>query len=287
MSDQAAELVRTATWDREPARLDRALPEMGLARSRSQAAELIAAGRVAVDGLAAPKAGVRVTRGSTVEVTGADHYVSRAAHKLVAGLDAFAIPVEGKLALDLGASTGGFTQVLLEAGARQVLAIDVGHDQLVGWIRDDSRVCAVEGCNARDLTRDSLAASTGVAQSPELVVADLSFISLRMVLPAIARVAAADADLVLLIKPQFEVGRQGIREGIVTSPARAAEAIRQVLAAAAELGYATHGLIPSPIAGGSGSREYVVHLVRGANPDPTEWEKRVEQLTAADATDVR
>lgn len=287
MSDQAAELVRTATWDREPARLDRALPEMGLARSRSQAAELIAAGRVAVDGLAAPKAGVRVTRGSTVEVTGADHYVSRAAHKLVAGLDAFAIPVEGKLALDLGASTGGFTQVLLEAGARQVLAIDVGHDQLVGWIRDDSRVCAVEGCNARDLTRDSLAASTGVAQSPELVVADLSFISLRMVLPAIARVAAADADLVLLIKPQFEVGRQGIREGIVTSPARAAEAIRQVLAAAAELGYATHGLIPSPIAGGSGNREYVVHLVRGANPDPTEWEERVEQLTAADATDVR
>ncbi|MBL3700875.1 TlyA family RNA methyltransferase [Leucobacter luti] len=252
------------------------LPELGLARSRSRATELIAAGGVSVDGRVAVKPGLRVSPGSRIDVAGDDHYVGRAAHKLIAALDAFEIPVAGRTALDLGASTGGFTQVLLERDVRVVQAIDVGRDQLAQQLRDDPRVRLVEGRNARELTAENLAADTGVAEAPDLVVADLSFISLSLVFPAIARVAAATADLVLLVKPQFEVGR--VRDGVVTSPEKWAEAIRIVLRAAAAQGFSAAGLAASPIAGGSGNREFLAHFVPGSGAHPTEWEGRIAQL---------
>lgn len=270
--------VSSAVWQGALERLDRVLPELGLVRSRSRAAELIASGDVRVDGRVATKAGARVGVGSTIAVSGNDRYVSRGAHKLIAGLDGFGIEAAGRLALDLGASTGGFTQVLLERGAREVLAVDVGHDQLVPELRKDPRVRVVEGCNARELTAEGLAADTGVVEAPTLVVADLSFISLTLILPAIARVAAPRAELILLIKPQFEVGRTGIREGIVVDPALRAEAIRTVLGSAAENGFAVQGLEPSPIAGSHGNREFLVHLSRGGDADPTEWEARIAEL---------
>lgn len=278
--------LRAAVWAGAPERLDRVLPQLGLARSRSRAAELIAGGGVLLDGARAAKAGARVEAGSRVVVTADDRYVSRAAHKLIAGLDRFGVEPAGRIALDVGASTGGFTQVLLERGATAVQAIDVGRDQIARELRDDPRVRLVEGCNARELTPGGLAADTGIAERPSLVVADLSFISLTLVLPAIARSAAPDADLVLLIKPQFEVGR--VRDGVVTDPAQWAEAIRAVLRTGFELGLGAHGLAPSPIAGGSGNREFLVHFARGERagaqtPDPTEWEQRIARLCGAPA----
>ncbi|QIM17337.1 TlyA family RNA methyltransferase [Leucobacter insecticola] len=254
------------------------LPELGLARSRSQAAELIHAGHVQLDGAVAPKAGVKVGTGSRIAVTLSDHYVGRAAHKLFAALDAFEVDPAQQQALDLGASTGGFTQVLLERGASLVQAIDVGHGQLAAELRDDPRVRLVEGCNARDLTAEGLAADTGIATPPSLVVADLSFISLSLILPAIARVAAPDASVILLIKPQFEVGR--VRDGVVTDPRLHAEALRIVVRSAAEHGFVARALTPSPVVGGQGNREFLGHFTRGQVADPAEWEDRIETLAA-------
>ena len=275
---------RVAVWHGEPARLDRVLPELGLARSRSRAAELVAAGRVRIGGALAAKAGIRVPAESVLTVAGEDHYVGRAAHKLVAGLDAFGVDPAGRVALDVGASTGGFTQVLLERGARAVQAIDVGHGQMAAEIAADPRVRLVEGRNARELTAENLAADTGIAEAPEIVVADLSFISITLVLPALAGVAAETADLVLLIKPQFEVGR--VRDGVVASAAQRAEAITKVLASASESGLRTRGLEPSPISGGAGNREFLVYLTRGAAGDPAEWEGRIAELSSAAANEA-
>lgn len=283
-----------ATWEGEPERLDRVLPELGLTRSRSQAHEVIAAGGAFVDGRQIQKSGSKVRQGSLVSVVGTDHYVSRGAYKLIAALDTFGIdPLtiggtqadaaslapSGRIALDLGASTGGFTQVLLERGARKVLAVDVGHGQLAPEIRGDSRVRVVEGCNARNLTREELTRLTGVTEAPSLVVADLSFISLTLVLPAIARCTEPGADLALLIKPQFEVGR--VKNGVVTDPLQWEAAIHQVLHSAAEHGFAVRGLSPSPIAGGEGNREFLVHFVSGARADSREWESRVREVCAS------
>lgn len=275
-------VVEPREWRGSTERLDRALAELGLARSRSHATELIASGSVSIDGVVAAKPGARVHTGASLTVLGGDHYVSRGAHKLVSALDTFGIDPHARLALDLGASTGGFTQVLLERGAREVLAVDVGHGQLAEVIRQDKRVRVVEGCNARNLDAAMLAELTGVDELPSLVVADLSFISLTLILPAIARCAASGADLALLIKPQFEVGR--VKDGIVRGPELWAQAIDMVLASAAENGFATRGLARSPIAGGEGNREFLVHLVRTSPADPREWEDRVRELCAP-ATD--
>ncbi|TQL44660.1 23S rRNA (cytidine1920-2'-O)/16S rRNA (cytidine1409-2'-O)-methyltransferase [Leucobacter komagatae] len=263
-------------WNGAPQRLDRVAVELGLVRSRSRAAELIGAGGIAIDGVPATKPGAKVTAGARVSVTGDDHYVSRGAHKLVAALDEFALDATGRLALDLGASTGGFTQVLLERGANTVLAVDVGHDQLAPELRGDDRVRVVEGCNARELDADMLAELTGVADRPSLVVADLSFISLTLILPAITRCTDDGADLALLIKPQFEVGR--VRDGVVTDPGLWRDAIAKVLAAATSNRLAVRGLAPSPIAGGEGNREFLVHLVRGEPSDPREWDERIREV---------
>ena len=249
-------------------RLDSALVERGLARSRTHAARLVADGLVTVDGTAVLKPSVRVSVEADVAVAETDSYVSRAAHKLIAALDGFAVPVAGRLALDAGASTGGFTQVLLERGAERVIAVDVGHGQLAREVAADPRVQSYEGVNVRALDRTSLAELTGSERRPDLVVADLSFISLTQVLPALSQVATDDADLVVLIKPQFEVGRQGVREGIVRDPELRADAIRDVLWAAWDIGLGTAGLIGSPLPGTGGNQEYLAWLDRSAN-DPS------------------
>jgi 23S rRNA (cytidine1920-2'-O)/16S rRNA (cytidine1409-2'-O)-methyltransferase len=260
-------------------RLDAAMAERGLARSRTQAASLIASGVVTVDGRAVVKPSTKVGDASVVEVAASDHYVSRAAHKLIAALEGFGVDPAGRIALDAGASTGGFSQVLLERGARTVLAVDVGHGQLAPELNGVDRLVLVEGCNVRSLDRATLAELTGVAEPPSLVTADLSFISLTTVLPALRATAADDADFVLLVKPQFEVGRGGVREGVVRDAARRSEAVADVLWAAFDLGLGTVGILSSPIAGSHGNHEYLVHLTATSGTNPTEWMRRVEQLT--------
>lgn len=264
------------------ARLDAELVRRGLARSRAAAVEAIAQGLVTVDGAPATKPALRVGADAVLEVARPDHYVSRGAHKLLAALDAFAVDPAGRVCLDAGASTGGFTQVLLERGAARVFAVDVGHGQLASKMQENPRVANLEGQNLRHLTRESPAFSTHreeLARTgwPSLVVGDLSFISLTQVLEPLAALAELDADLVLLVKPQFEVGRGGVREGIVRDRARRQEAASTVLWAAWDLGLGALGIVDSPIAGGSGNREYLVHLRRGA-PDPSHLRTAVTTL---------
>lgn len=262
-------------------RLDAALAARGLARSRTHAAGLIADGLVRVDGRVVVKPSAPVVDGSNLSVDGADHYVSRAAHKLIAGLDAFAVDPAGRIALDMGASTGGFTQVLRERGAASVIAVDVGHGQIDAGVAEDPGVHVVEGFNVRHMTAETLADASGLARRPDLVTGDLSFISLTHVLPAVRETATDDADLILLIKPQFEVGRTGIREGIVTDPALRADAVSTVLWAAFDLGLRARGLIASPIAGAKGNIEFVVHLAAAGGDDPTEWMSTIDELAGA------
>ncbi|MFC4245022.1 TlyA family RNA methyltransferase [Gryllotalpicola reticulitermitis] len=262
------------------ARLDAAIVARGLARSRTVAAKLIAAGRVTVDGAAVVKASVQVDDAAEVVVALPDHYVSRGAHKLIAALDAFGVDPAGQLALDVGASTGGFTQVLLERGARHVLAVDVGHDQLSVPVKGDPRVTNIEDVNVRYLTPELLQTSLGARDAPSLVVGDLSFISLTQVLPAVLASVRPDARFVLLIKPQFEVGRTGVKEGIVHDPALRADAVTGVLWAAWDLGLGTAGLISSPIVGTHGNREYLCLLSAGDGTNPTEWLDEAHRITA-------
>ncbi|MDN4598571.1 TlyA family RNA methyltransferase [Leifsonia virtsii] len=259
-------------------RLDVALAERGLARSRSHAATLIAEGLVTVDGRPETRAAAKVGDAQEVRVAGADHYVSRGAHKLIAALDAFGIDPSGRVALDAGASTGGFSQVLLERGAARVIAVDVGHGQLSPALRGEERLESYEGVNVRSLSPDVLAGLTGDDVRPELVVADLSFISLTQVLQALVATAVRGADFVLLIKPQFEVGRQGIREGVVRDAGLRADAISDVLWAAHDAGLGTAGLIASPIAGGHGNHEYLAWFRAGAQ-DPSGLRDEVARLS--------
>jgi 23S rRNA (cytidine1920-2'-O)/16S rRNA (cytidine1409-2'-O)-methyltransferase len=260
------------------ARLDAELVRRGLARSRAEASRAVAEGRVSVDGVPVAKAATRVAPDAVLDLTGGDAYVSRAAHKLVAALDAFGIDPAGRFALDIGASMGGFTQVLLERGARRVLALDVGHGQLAEPVRSDPRVVVVEGRNARTITAGSVAGWVGDPEPASLVVADLSFIPLGVVLPALVA-TAPDADFALLIKPQFEVGRQGVREGIVRDRSSRQDAVTGVLWAAHDLGLRTAGLAPSPLLGGAGNHEYLVHFSASVGGDPSEWRDTVSALT--------
>jgi 23S rRNA (cytidine1920-2'-O)/16S rRNA (cytidine1409-2'-O)-methyltransferase len=262
-------------------RLDSALTERGLARSRTVAARLIADGLVTVDGAAVVKASARVGENQVIVVATSDHYVSRAAHKLVAALDAFDVTVDGALVLDVGASTGGFTQVLLESSARRVIALDVGHGQLHPKIRSDERVTVVEGFNARFMTPELLAGASKVDEIPTIVVGDLSFISLPTVLPALVATVGTSAEFVMLVKPQFEVGRTGIREGIVKNAGLRNDAVMNVLWAAWDVGLPTAGVIASPIVGTSGNHEYVIWLSSSRGTNPSEWMSIVAGLTAA------
>lgn len=259
-------------------RLDAAMAERGIARSRTVAAKLIAGGLVTVNGAPVVKASHRVSDSASIVVASSDHYVSRAAHKLIAAFDGFAVDPAGRLALDVGASTGGFTQVLLERRGRHVIALDVGHGQLVPELRADPRVTVVEGFNARSMTKDALADVSGIAETPGILVADLSFISLPTVLPALLETVGTEADYVLLVKPQFEVGRTGIREGIVRDAGLRADALNGVLWAAWDLGLPTAGVLPSPVAGGSGNREFLVWLSAESGTNPTQWRDVVQGM---------
>lgn len=259
-------------------RLDAALAARGLARSRSHAATLIAEGLVSIDGRPVIKASAPVADDAEITIAGSDHYVGRAAHKLIAALDGFSIPVADRLALDMGASTGGFTQVLRERGARAVLAVDVGHGQLAASVAADPGVIGVEGYNVRYMTAENLAEATGEPTAPDLIVGDLSFISLEHVFPAVARVAAPESDIVLLVKPQFEVGRTAVRGGLVTDPATRADAVARTVWSAWDAGLGMLGILPSPILGTHGNAEYLVHLAPGRGTDPSEWTERIDAL---------
>jgi 23S rRNA (cytidine1920-2'-O)/16S rRNA (cytidine1409-2'-O)-methyltransferase len=248
-------------------RLDAELVRRGLARSREQAVALVEAGRVQVRGAPARKAAAMVDPADPVRVVGEDptqRYVSRGGHKLAGALAAFGprgLAVSGRRCLDAGASTGGFTEVLLRAGAAEVVAVDVGYGQLAWSLRTDPRVRVYERTNVRTLTPDA------VGGPVSLTVADLSFISLRLVLPALAGCTEPDGDLVLMVKPQFEVGRERIGSGgVVRDPGLRAEAVLEVTAAAGVLGLGVAGVAASPLPGPSGNVEFFVWFRRGAAP---------------------
>jgi 23S rRNA (cytidine1920-2'-O)/16S rRNA (cytidine1409-2'-O)-methyltransferase len=246
-------------------RLDAELVRRGLARSREHAAELIRSGRVSVGGVTAAKAATAVGTEAAVVVADADDdpgYASRGGFKLAGALDAFAeagLTVRHGSAVDAGASTGGFTDVLLRRGASHVVAVDVGYGQLAWRLRQDERVTVLDRTNVRDLTAEMVGAPVG------LVVADLSFISLTTVLPALVAVAADDGDLVLMVKPQFEVGRDRLgKNGVVRDPDLRADAVLSVVGRAAELGLGLAGVCASPLPGLAGNVEYFVWLRRDA-----------------------
>ncbi|MGQ0736083.1 MAG: TlyA family RNA methyltransferase [Acidobacteriota bacterium] len=240
-------------------RLDILMVQRGLAETREKARALILAGKVDVAGSASIKAGALVAADAEIRVTQPDHpWVSRGGVKLAHALDLFHIAVEGRLGLDIGASTGGFTDVLLQRGARHVLAIDVGHGQLHWKLRGDPRVTVIEGINARALTAVDL---PGLGQGADVVTVDVSFISLALILPVVPGLLASGADVVALVKPQFEAGRQEVRRGgLVTDPAVHERVIGEVTAAGRAVGLARVGLIPSPITGAEGNREFLMHL---------------------------
>jgi 23S rRNA (cytidine1920-2'-O)/16S rRNA (cytidine1409-2'-O)-methyltransferase len=235
-------------------RLDEAMVRRGLAPSRSRARDSILRGRVTVDGRRADKAGGAVMANAEIHVDDpALEWVSRAALKLTAALDAFGFDPAGKACLDIGASTGGFTQVLLEREARSVHAVEVGHGQLDPDIAADPRVVSLEGLNARDLTADHIAGPV------DMIVADVSFISLMQALPAALDLAAPGALLVALVKPQFEVGRKSIGKGGIVRDDEAARATPRVIADwLAERGWTVVGVIESPIVGADGNREFLL-----------------------------
>ena len=248
-------------------RLDAELVRRGLARSREQAGELVAAGLVTVAGQRAAKPATQVRRDVpiTIAESGEPGYVSRGGRKLAGALAVFGpmgLAVAGRPCLDAGASTGGFTDVLLRAGAAHVVAADVGYGQLAWPLRTDPRVTVMDRVNVRTLT-----GASGLDPVPELVVADLSFISLTLVLPALVACAAPDADFVLLVKPQFEVGKGRVGAGgVVRERADRSASVRKVTDAAAELGLGVLGVTASPLPGPAGNVEYFVWLRRGAPP---------------------
>ena len=265
-------------------RLDAELVRRSLARSREHARELIEAGRVTVGGQTATKAATQVETSAAVVVTEAgtgEEYVSRGGHKLAGAFAAFVpqgLSVQGRRALDAGASTGGFTDVLLRNGAAHVDAVDVGYGQLAWSLRTDDRVSVHDRTNVRELTPDTLGGHA------ELIVGDLSFISLRLVLPALAACAAPGADLVLMVKPQFEVGRERLGSGgVVRDTGLHAEAVRDVAAAAAGLGLGVRGVTASPLPGPAGNVEYFLWMRADAPAlEPADVERAIKEGPAGD-----
>ena len=237
-------------------RLDLALVDLGLAPTRERARALILAGQVTVDGQVVSKAGAPIGADARVALTAPDHpYASRGGIKLAHALDAFRVDPRGRHALDVGASTGGFTDVLLQRGAADVIALDVGHGQLDWRLRTDPRVIVREGVNARSLTTDA------VPHAVTLVTIDVAFISLRLIVPALPPFLERAADVVALVKPQFEAGREDVgKHGLVTDPAVHDAVIARVAEAAAACGLARRGMTPSPITGATGNREFFLHL---------------------------
>ncbi len=236
-------------------RIDILLVELGLAPSRERAQALILSGNVLVSDQPVTKPGHSVSEDASIRVRGEDHpYVSRGGVKLAAALDAFGVPVQGRVGLDIGASTGGFTHVLLLRGAKRVFAVDVGHNQLDWKIRNDPRVIVHEKVNARALPFDL------IGQKIDLIVVDVSFISLDKILPAALVFAHLETDWITLIKPQFEVGKEKVgKGGIVTDEEDRQEAVRRLTSVSESLGLKRLGLIESPITGTQGNKEFLAH----------------------------
>ncbi len=263
-------------------RIDLVLVERGLARSRNHASSLVEANRVLVNGKAARKSSQNVEENDKISVLESIDYVSRAGHKLAKALDVFTdIDLVGKTALDVGASTGGFTDVLLRRGIEKVFAIDVGHEQMVEQLFEHPKVICVEGFNARELSPATLAERTGVQQSLihiDVVVADLSFISLTLVLEQMLSVAPK-AEFVLLVKPQFEVGKQSLSaHGLVNDHNLRAGAIKQVTDEAARLGLGIRGLERSELPGTHGNIEYVLWISPNEPVNQSKWTDRIESV---------
>jgi len=237
-------------------RLDIILVDRGLAPSRERARALILAGQVTVNGQVVSKAGVPVALDARVELATPDHpYVSRGGVKLAGALDVFGIDPTGRRALDIGASTGGFTDVLLQRGATSVIALDVGHGQLDWGLRTDPRVIVREGVNARGLSEGD------VPYAPDLVTVDVAFISLRHILPPLPPLLAPRADVVALVKPQFEAGRGQVgKHGIVTDPAVHDAVVAGITEAAVVAGFERIALAPAAITGATGNQEFFLHL---------------------------
>jgi 23S rRNA (cytidine1920-2'-O)/16S rRNA (cytidine1409-2'-O)-methyltransferase len=238
-------------------RLDQLVFERGLAPSRERARALVLAAQVTVDGQPISKAGAQVEGDADVALVAPDHpYVGRGGLKLAHALDAFQIDVTGREALDIGASTGGFTDVLLQRGAVRVVALDVGHGQLDWKLRNDPRVVVIEHFNARHLTLANLPAPVDFA------CIDVSFISLRQIFPVLPPILNPGADVVALVKPQFEAGREEVRKGVIRDPVIHARVVEEVAGAAAAVGLASLGTAPSPITGQKGNVEFLMHLRR-------------------------
>jgi 23S rRNA (cytidine1920-2'-O)/16S rRNA (cytidine1409-2'-O)-methyltransferase len=254
-------------------RLDVALVERGLLESREKAARVILAGDVLVDGQRVDKAGALVTPGAKLELVARPRFVSRGGDKLAHALATFAIEPRGRVAIDVGASTGGFTHCLLEQGAVKVYAVDVGHGQLDAKLRSDGRVVVMEKTNARNLPVDSF------PESPDLATVDISFISLEKVLPSVFGVLTSQGEAVVLVKPQFEVGKGRVGAGgVVRDPADRADAVRKVAAAAAGLGLGALGVTASPLPGPAGNVEYFLWLRSGAPPlDEERLERAIKE----------
>jgi len=250
-------------------RLDSELVRRGLAASRTEARETVEAGLVNVAGRPATKPSTLVDQAEPVTVAGPVRpFVSRGGEKLDAALDRFAVDVRGRDCLDAGASTGGFTDCLLRRGAARVVAIDVGYGQLAWPLRQDPRVTVLERTNVRDLRSD------GLPVAPSVVVADLSFISLRLVLPTLARVSGDEAEFVVLVKPQFEAGPEAVgKGGVVRDPASWRSALQTVATTLEALGFEVAGVMASPLLGPAGNVEFLLHArardpARPAEPDP-------------------
>ena len=245
---------------RERLRADRLLVELGLFESRARAQESIVAGLVTADGRPVARSSDPLDRGARIAARAAHPYVSRGGLKLAAALDAFELGPRGRVCLDVGASTGGFTDVLLARGAARVVAVDVGRGQLHASLRADPRVESREGTDIRTLAAGIL------TPAPALAAIDVSFIALRLVLPAVAALLTPGAWIAALIKPQFEAGRDRVgRGGLVRDEAVQAEVCEAVRADLEALGFAVLGLVPSPIAGGDGNREFLIGARRGSD----------------------
>lgn len=236
-------------------RLDAAVFLRGLTDSREKARRLILGGFVSVDGLVVSKPSFAVADGAAVTVAANDDFVGRGAYKLLAALDAFSVNLTGKVCLDIGASTGGFCEVMLRRGARRVYAVDVGTGQLAARLAEDTRVVNMERTDARTLTRESLPVP------PDFCSVDVSFISLSHVVPPIA--ALFDCRFIALVKPQFEAGRADIgKRGVVKSPAAHERVLRDFRTMLGQCGLFLSGLIPSPVRGGDGNAEYLAAFSR-------------------------
>ena len=236
-------------------RLDQLVVEKGLAPSRERARALILAGQVLVAGQPVTKAGTAIDAEAQIDLVAPDHpYVGRGGLKLAHALDTFNIPVDGRECLDIGASTGGFTDVMLQRGATRVVALDVGHGQIDWKLRNDPRVLVIEGFNARHL------APSDIPGPVDLVTIDVSFISLRQIFPVVPPLLRPGADVVALVKPQFEAGRGEVGHGIIHDTAIHARVLDEVSAAAAGVGLTPAGSTPSPITGQKGNVEFLLHL---------------------------